>query len=59
VARSDAEVSVEELREFVRGRLAGHKVPRDVRFVDSLPRTANDKVDRKALSERGAAAASG
>jgi benzoate-CoA ligase family protein len=59
VARSDAEVSVEELREFVRGRLAGHKVPRDVRFVDSLPMTANDKVDRKALSERGAAAASG
>lgn len=40
---------VDELQEFVRARLAGHKVPREVRFVGSFPKTANDKVDRKAL----------
>jgi benzoate-CoA ligase family protein len=44
-----SEVSSDELREHVRSRLAGHKVPRKVLFVESLPKTANDKVDRKAL----------
>jgi benzoate-CoA ligase family protein len=48
----------DELREHVRARLAGHKVPHAVGFVDSLPKTANDKVDRKALkaAEQGAGA---
>lgn len=39
----------EELRAFVRERLAGHKVPREIRFVDDLPRTPSGKLDRKAL----------
>jgi acyl-coenzyme A synthetase/AMP-(fatty) acid ligase len=50
VCREGCEVSADELREHLRERLAGHKVPRDVRFVESLPKTANDKVDRKALN---------
>lgn len=37
------------LRDFVRGRLAGHKAPHEVRFVTSLPRTTNGKLDRRAL----------
>jgi benzoate-CoA ligase family protein len=37
------------LREYVRERLAGHKSPHDVRFVDALPRTTNGKLDRRAL----------
>lgn len=49
VRKTGADTEPEELREFARSNLAGHKVPRDVRFVDSLPKTANDKVDRKAL----------
>jgi acyl-coenzyme A synthetase/AMP-(fatty) acid ligase len=40
-----------ELVEHVRGELAPHKAPRDVRFLDALPKTANGKVDRKALTE--------
>jgi benzoate-CoA ligase family protein len=40
----------EDLQEFVRARLAGHKVPREVRFVDDLPRTPSGKLDRKALA---------
>ena len=44
-----SEAGSDELREHVRSRLAGHKVPREVVFVESLPKTANDKVDRKAL----------
>ena len=36
----------------VRGRLAGYKVPRQVRFVERLPRNAMGKVDKPALRER-------
>jgi benzoate-CoA ligase family protein len=43
------DVRADELQGHVRSLLAGHKVPREVRFVESLPKTANDKVDRKAL----------
>ncbi len=40
----------QELMDFARGHLAGHKVPREIRFVDDLPRTPSGKLDRKALS---------
>jgi benzoate-CoA ligase family protein len=39
----------EELRDFVRARLEPHAHPRDVVFLDALPRTAQGKVDRRAL----------
>ncbi|HET9324868.1 MAG TPA: benzoate-CoA ligase family protein, partial [Gaiellaceae bacterium] len=39
----------EELRAFTRERLAGHKVPREIRLVDDLPKTPSGKLDRKAL----------
>lgn len=32
-------------------RLAAYKTPREIRFLDSLPRTANGKVQRKRLAE--------
>ncbi len=41
-----------ELQDFVRANLSPHKYPREVRFVDELPKTASGKVDRKALRER-------
>jgi benzoate-CoA ligase family protein len=52
VLREGAEGSPElatALRDYVRGRLAGHKYPHEVRFVTSLPRTTNGKLDRRAL----------
>ncbi|TDC67673.1 class I adenylate-forming enzyme family protein, partial [Streptomyces hainanensis] len=48
-------VSVEELREHCRGRLARYKVPRTVEFVRRLPVSATGKLDRAAL--RGPATA--
>jgi acyl-coenzyme A synthetase/AMP-(fatty) acid ligase len=38
-----------EIAAWCRGRLADHKVPRSVVFVDSIPRTARGKIDRSAL----------
>src|SRR5207237_166293 len=45
-----------ELQDFVRSELSPHKYPRDVRFVDALPKTASGKLDRRALREEAAAA---
>ena len=42
--------TLEELRALGRGRLAAHKLPEDLLVVDQLPRTAMEKVDRRALS---------
>jgi benzoate-CoA ligase family protein len=42
----------EELKAHVQGRLAKHKYPRWVVFVDELPRNDRGKVDKKALAER-------
>ena len=45
------EATEEELREHCRARLARYKVPKGVRFVDSLPRNALDKVVKSRLLE--------
>lgn len=42
-----------ELQEFVRERLSPHKSPREVQFLDELPRTATGKIDRKRLRAVG------
>jgi acyl-coenzyme A synthetase/AMP-(fatty) acid ligase len=39
----------EELREFVKARLAKHKYPRVVEIVTDVPKNDRGKVDRKAL----------
>ncbi|HEX5995171.1 MAG TPA: benzoate-CoA ligase family protein [Jiangellales bacterium] len=50
VARENGSAELEAtLREYVRSELAPYKVPRDVRFVRELPKTANGKLDRRAL----------
>lgn len=41
----------QDLRTHVGRRLGHHLVPREVRFVDSLPRTATGKVMRRVLRE--------
>jgi len=42
---------VTELVSFCRARLAGYKVPRDIRFVDELPRNAAGKLLRRVLRD--------
>ena len=39
------------LKAHVRSVLSPHKYPRDLRFVDDLPKTGSGKVDRQALRE--------
>lgn len=49
VARERREGLADELRAFVRDRLAPYKHPREVVFLDALPRTHLGKVDRGRL----------
>src|SRR4051795_4364683 len=50
VVRSDESTEAKELADHVAGQLAPHKRPRDVRFLDELPRNAMGKVVKKDLS---------
>ncbi|MEO6886869.1 MAG: acyl-CoA synthetase [Jatrophihabitantaceae bacterium] len=50
VVRDGHEVGAAELRDHVKVNLARHKVPRDIEFLDSLPRNATGKLLRGKLS---------
>nr|MDP9167639.1 AMP-binding protein [Actinomycetota bacterium] len=50
VLREGHQVDADELKAHIRSNLARHKVPRDVEFVDALPRNATGKLLRAQLS---------
>ncbi len=56
VLAQGGQASAEELQAFVKQRLAPHKYPRFIEFVDELPKTATGKIQRFRLREREAAA---
>src|SRR4051812_407035 len=45
-------VGDDELKDYVRANLARYKVPRDIAFLDELPRNATGKVVKRDLAER-------
>ncbi|MCK0516734.1 AMP-binding protein [Williamsia sp. DF01-3] len=49
VRAPDSQIDADEIRDFVRTRLAGYKSPRKVFFVSELPTLSNGKIDKKAL----------
>jgi fatty-acyl-CoA synthase len=49
--RSGADLSEDDVRIYVKQHLAGYKVPRDVVFVDALPRNATGKVLKRELEQ--------
>ena len=48
------ELSEDEVKKYVKSNLAGYKVPRDVEFIDELPRNATGKVLKRELREEKA-----
>ncbi|MBV9800443.1 MAG: AMP-binding protein, partial [Solirubrobacterales bacterium] len=57
VLRDGAELTEGEIKDYVRDNLARYKVPRQVVFVDSLPRNQTGKVLKRELAETDAPAA--
>jgi acyl-CoA synthetase (AMP-forming)/AMP-acid ligase II len=51
VPEPTAHVSADDLKRYVKERLAGYKVPRDVTLLDELPRNAAGKVVKRELLE--------
>jgi len=42
---------VDSILEFCRQHLAAYKVPRELQFVDDLPKTSTGKIMRRRLGE--------
>jgi fatty-acyl-CoA synthase len=51
VSQPGAPQDTEEIKLYVKNNLARHKVPRDVVFIDELPRNATGKLLRRVLTE--------
>jgi acyl-CoA synthetase (AMP-forming)/AMP-acid ligase II len=52
VRTSGATADVDELKDHVKANLARYKVPREIEFLDELPRNATGKVLKRELAER-------
>jgi long-chain acyl-CoA synthetase len=52
VLKEGQSLAVDEIREFCRQSLSEYKVPKQFRFVDTLPRTQAGQIDRGLLSGR-------
>ncbi|MCK4368795.1 MAG: AMP-binding protein, partial [Dehalococcoidales bacterium] len=54
ISLKEGEVATEqEIKHFCRQHMADYKVPREVGFMDSLPKTAAGKIDKKSLTGLG------
>jgi fatty-acyl-CoA synthase len=52
VKRKGKSLSEDDVKSYVKSNLARYKVPRDVEFMDELPRNATGKVLKRELRER-------
>jgi fatty-acyl-CoA synthase len=48
-------VTEAELKDYVKRNLARYKVPREIHFLDELPRNATGKILKRELAERNGA----
>jgi acyl-CoA synthetase (AMP-forming)/AMP-acid ligase II len=51
VLRDGAALTEDEIKKHVKANLAGYKVPRDIEFMDELPRTSTGKVLKRELKD--------
>ena len=59
VVEADASLTEDDVRGYVKDNLARYKVPRDVYFLDELPRNPTGKILKRELRERYAAPLAG
>jgi acyl-coenzyme A synthetase/AMP-(fatty) acid ligase len=56
VLKPGAQLTADSVKAYAAQHLAAYKCPREVVFIEALPRTANGKVKRNALKDAKAAA---
>lgn len=54
IPKPDTEVRSEDIRDFCRGKIAWHKIPRHISIVDKFPMTASGKIQKYKLREAAA-----
>jgi acyl-CoA synthetase (AMP-forming)/AMP-acid ligase II len=54
VVAGEAEVTEDELKAHIKANLAAYKAPREIEFVEELPRNATGKILKRELHEREA-----
>ncbi|WP_411123151.1 class I adenylate-forming enzyme family protein [Streptomyces sp. x-19] len=59
VTVQDATVDLAELRAFCRADLAGYKIPKNLRLLDAIPLTPNNKPDRRRVRAEALAETAG
>jgi len=52
ILREGESLTEDEVKDFCRARVARHKVPRYVRFIDQFPMTASGKIQKYVLREQ-------
>lgn len=52
VPRSDSDLSENAIDDFLEGRLAGYKQPKQYQFVQELPKSGTGKLERAAIIDR-------
>ncbi len=58
VRQKGTQLSEDEVKDYVKDNLANYKVPREVMFLDELPRNHTGKVLKRELAEHGSDATS-
>jgi acyl-CoA synthetase (AMP-forming)/AMP-acid ligase II len=53
VTKGSKQLSEDDVKKFVKSNLAGYKVPKEVEFIDELPRTSTGKVLKRELKDDG------
>jgi len=53
ILKEDTTLTVEEVREFCRGKIARHKIPKYVLFVNEYPLTGSGKIQKFKLKDIG------
>jgi acyl-CoA synthetase (AMP-forming)/AMP-acid ligase II len=53
VLRPGCSLGVEQMVQFCALKLAAYKIPRELRYIDALPRNANGKVLKTELRKLG------
>ena len=54
LSKPGADVTPEDVKDYCRGRIAWHKIPKCIAVVDGFPLTASGKVQKYKLRERAA-----
>ncbi len=51
IKKAGLDITAEDIRDYCRGRISRHKIPKHIAFVDSYPMTASGKVQKYKLQE--------